>query len=75
MFAGVEYASLPRHIKELEIDVPQEMDISFAQLQLGREVDAKKVIVLRSGNHRYIVVAATVSVTENTMDIFQSPFG
>ena len=74
MFAGVEYADLPRHFAELEIEEPKQADLSFAQERLGKPVEARSVTVLKGGNRRHVVVAATVKIAESDMDIFESPF-
>lgn len=73
-FAGVEYVDLPRYLRELEIDEPEEADIAFAEHRLGRPIEAKAVFVLKVEGKRHIVVAAAVRVTESDMDIFESPF-
>jgi hypothetical protein len=41
---------------------------------IGRSLDVQSVMILRSGLQRFPVGAASVSVTENDGDIFESPF-
>jgi hypothetical protein len=74
MFAGVEYVDLPRFLPDLEVDEPEDEDLSRAQERLGKPVERQTVVVLKSQGRHYVVVAAAVKAVESDMDIFDSPF-
>jgi hypothetical protein len=74
MFAGVEYVDLARFLPDLEVDEPNNEDMTRAQERLGKSVERQNVIVLKSQGRHYVVVAAAVKVVESEMDIFDSPF-
>lgn len=74
MFADVVYLETPRFLPDLEIDEPSEGEVARAGERLGRSVEARDVIVLKSEGRRFLVVAASVQVVESDMDIFDSPF-
>ena len=74
MFAGVEYADVPRYFSELRIEEPDPADLSFARKKLGKQETAATVTVLECEGRRYVVVASGIKVVENDMDIFESPF-
>lgn len=73
-FSGVEYVACPRLMRGLEL-----AQTGSADLRRVREAgvvleDPDKVFVLLSGRKRHIVVASSCLVSENTGDIFDSPF-
>jgi len=74
MFVGVEYVDLPRFLPELEVDEPTEDDLLRAKERLGKAVEKRSTTVLKCQGRRHVVVATAVSVSENDMDIFDSPF-
>ena len=74
VFAGVEYAALPRHLLELKIEDATELDVSVVAERLGRPVKKNTITILIAQGTRHIVVAAAVKVAESNMDIFDSPF-
>jgi hypothetical protein len=73
-FYNVEYVDLPSLFQEIAIDEPSQEEILFASRRLGRQVESQRVIVVRNGDQRHIVVAGAVVVSENSMEIFESPF-
>lgn len=74
MFSGVEYMDLPRHLGQLEVQQPDETDVSFIGERLAKQGSSDSIFVLTSDNRRYRVVAAALTVSENELDIFESPF-
>lgn len=74
MFAGVEYMDLPRHLGQLEVHEPDETDISFSRERLPKRGSSDSIFVLMSDSRRYRIVAAGMKVSENELDIFDSPF-
>jgi len=79
MFFGTDYINLPRSIYGLEeIAKPTEEEVSFVKKELerlGEELDeTNKIFILKSRGHRYIIVAATLKISENEMDIFETQF-
>jgi hypothetical protein len=73
-FYNVEYVDLPSVFPELEIDDANHEDIEFVSARLGKPVGVDKIVVLKSGGRRYVVVAGSMIVSESTMGIFESPF-
>ena len=71
---GVEYMALPRIVSDIELAVPTQDELSDLGSILGKPLDTQKVIVLVSKKRRFIVVAASFSLSENDGDIFESPF-
>ena len=74
MFVGVEYVDLPRYLPDLEVDDPNDEDLARAQERLGKPVERKSVVVLKTEGRHYVVVAVAVMAVESDMDIFDSPF-
>lgn len=74
IFVGVEFITLPRHLKGVELMHGSIDDVERAGAALGREVDAEQVFVLVSEGNRFLVVAAAYKLDENEADIFDSPF-
>ena len=74
MFAGVEYMDLPRHLPGLEVDEPNEIDVSVINERLGESISSDSIFVVISDSRRYRVVAAALKIFENELDIFDSPF-
>jgi len=74
MFAGVDYLEAPRFLPNLEIDEASDDDVARAGKRLGRSVEARDVIVLKSEGRRFLVVAAAMNTAESDMDIFDNPF-
>lgn len=73
-FYNVEYIDLPSVLPDLEIDDANQEDIAFASNRLGKSVDRKQVIVLKSRERRHIVIAGAFVVSESVMGVFESPF-
>ena len=74
MFAGVIYMDLPRHLGQIEIQQPDETDVSFIRERLPKQGSSDKIFVLISNGRRYRVIAAAMQVSENELEIFESPF-
>jgi hypothetical protein len=74
MFYNVEYMGLPSVLPDLQIEDPDQEDIAFISSRLGKAVQMERVFVLKSGNHRHVVVAGGATVAENNMALFDSPF-
>lgn len=74
-FFGVEYISVPRHLREIALSyATDEEERSLARL-LGKHIGREKIFVFESPTGRYLIVAAGMKVEENELDIFESPFG
>jgi hypothetical protein len=73
-FYNVEYMDLPSVLPDLEIDDANQDDLAFAVHRLGKSVERKKVIVLKSREQRYVVIAGAFVISESAMGIFESPF-
>jgi hypothetical protein len=74
IFAGVEYMDLPRFLRGVEVDEPNEADAAIMRERLDRQGTSDRIFVIKSNNRRYYVVAAALQISENEVDIFDSPF-
>jgi len=74
VFAGVEYLSVPRHLKELVIEEPLPEEVEVLRKLLGKEVQPKRITVLKTKSARFYVVSAGVKIVETDLDIFDNPF-
>lgn len=74
MFAGVEYMDLPRFLRGLEVDEPNDADVSIIGERLDTLGSSDRIFVIKSNNRRYHVVAAALKISENELAIFDSPF-
>jgi hypothetical protein len=72
-FWGVDYFELPGILRGIEIAPPMEQDVERIGAILRKRISPVKIVVLRSGNHRFFVVADSFEITENEWDIFESP--
>jgi hypothetical protein len=74
VFLGVEYMSLPRVFRGLTLDQATAEDLRLLEATLGKAPEPDSVTMLVSGGKRFAVLAASVAVSENDWDIFDSPF-
>jgi hypothetical protein len=58
----------------LEVDEPNDDDVLFAESRIGIPAPKERITVLKTSNHRYIVVAGRVVISESQMGLFESPF-
>jgi hypothetical protein len=73
-FNGVEYMALPQIMRGAELVFAEPAELESLTKIVGRPLSIDCVMVFRSGSQRFPVVAASVSVSENDWDIFESPF-
>jgi hypothetical protein len=71
---GVEYMSLPRLLRGVELVQPSREEVEQLESLLGRQIEAGSVRILASEGKRFPIVAASFSLSENDWDIFESPF-
>jgi len=74
MFAGVEFVSLPRHMKGIALEHGALADVEAVSKSHGHREKGGNVFVIVSGGRRYFVISATCQVAETEMDIFDTPF-
>lgn len=74
IFVGVEFLSVPRLMRGLDLDLPDTVDMKRISAEVGFEGDPDKTFVLISGGHRNWVVASAFRMSEHDQDIFSSPF-
>ena len=65
---------LPRFLRGLEVDEPNDADVSIIRERMDKPGSSDRIFVIRSNNRRYYVVAAGLQISENELDIFDSPF-
>lgn len=73
-FFGVEYISVPRHLREIALSSATNEEMQYLERLLAKPIEKEKIFVFQSPAARYIVVAAGMKVDENELDIFESPF-
>ena len=71
---GVEYIAAPRHLGEISISHPADVEIVTLEAILGKELDLARVWALQGTHQRFLIVAAALKVGEHRGDIFDSPF-
>jgi hypothetical protein len=74
VFLGVEYMSLPRVFRGLTLDRATAEELQLLEATLGKAPEPDCVRMLVSSGKRFPVIAASVVVSENEWDIFNSPF-
>ena len=74
-FVGVDYVDVARTMLGLHIEDPTAEDHERAEERLAKKLSLASVFVLVSQGRRFLIVAARMSVNENELDIFESPFG
>lgn len=65
---------LPRFLRGVELDEPTETDISVINERLSKQGSSESTFVIKSEERRYRVVAVALKISENELDIFDSPF-
>jgi hypothetical protein len=70
---GVVYFELPSCLHGVEIAIPTREEVERIGVVVEKPLQPAKVVVLRSANHRFFVVADGFTVKENEWDIFESP--
>lgn len=53
---------LPRFLRGIEVDEPNEIDISVINERLGQSISSDSIFVVSSGSRRYHVVAAALKI-------------
>ena len=71
---GVEYMSLPRYLRNLDIVEPTDVEIRQLEEMLGKPLTVSSVRMFVADTMRFPIVAARFKVAENESDIFDSPF-
>lgn len=71
---GVEYFAAPRHLCGLDLQEPTVEELQTLSQLLDREIDPSNVRMMVSQGRRFPVVAASFRISENDIDIFESPF-
>lgn len=71
---GVEYLALPRALHGLCIEPATTAEVRSLAYLVGREVNPEHLRMLISQGRRFCVLAASLTVSENDWDIFESPF-
>ena len=74
VFLGVEYMCLPRVFRGLTLDQATTEEVRTLKTILGKAPEPGSVRMLVSGGKRFAVIAASVALSENDWDIFDSPF-
>ena len=62
---GVEYFELTGILRGIEIALPMEQDVGRIGAILRKRISPVNIVVLRSGDQRFFVVADSFEITEN----------
>jgi len=65
---------LPATCNSLQMLETLPADVEFAKGRLGMAVASKDVFVFSCNSQRHTVVAVGIKISENDLDIFESPF-
>lgn len=72
VFVGVQYVALPARLDGVEIGRGTEDDVLRAEQACGKPVAADRVFSVHTGGGQYMIVAASVRMFENDLDMFES---
>lgn len=67
-FGDITYIEIPCLLQELQIDKATEEDMMYLEQKLGKNIPAKKIVVLVSEGKRYYIVASIIKIMENDLD-------
>ncbi len=71
---GVEYLSVPRFLRSLQIVEPTIDEVRNLEDVLGKTLKSSSVRIFSAAGQRFLVVATAFKIEENECDIFDSPF-
>jgi len=73
IFAGVEYLAIPRFFRGIEIVEATPAEIRLLEERLAKDISSKSVHIIASSAKRFPIVAASLKLEENELEIFESP--
>ena len=74
LLTGVEYISIPRTMKKIQISEPTIIEQLEIEKILGKKINIASIFVISSSNSKFLIVASSMRFDENELDIFESPF-
>jgi len=72
-FIGVDYISLPRHLREICLVEPTDDEVLRFENILNKPLLKRNIHIIESADTRHVVIAAGMKIEENLLDIFESP--
>lgn len=72
IFVDVRYIELPTIMSDPEIVEPSPAEHQRAEQLLGRPMPAREIFVFVVNDHRYVVLAGELQVSENDLGMFES---
>jgi hypothetical protein len=73
-FVGVKYLAVPCLLSGIRLKPPTDEEVNELKAIIGKSVTADNVWILSSSGKRFSVVGSRIWISENEMDIFESPF-
>lgn len=73
-FTAVTYVEAPRHLGKIELGEAGNEERERLRARTDEFFDQYQTTVIVSGTNRFFVVSNTVSIEENELDIFQTPY-
>jgi len=71
--AGVEYLAVPRFFRGIEIVAATPTEVRLLEERLGKDIPSESVHIIASSAQRFPIVAASLKLEENELEIFESP--
>ena len=72
-FGDVSYIEIPTKIDKIEILRTSQEDVNYITERIGSADN--KITVLLNEDRKYYVVSSVVNISENTLGMFELPFG
>ena len=73
-FVNVKYVELGVYLGEISLDEPTEEERARLRMH-DRFLDEKQITVIASDAGRGLIVSSFVHIEENTLDLFETPYG
>jgi hypothetical protein len=73
-FTAVRYVEAPRHLGKIELGDASNEERKRLKTRTDEFFDRYLTTVIVSGTNRFYVVSNTVSIEENELEIFQTPY-
>jgi len=73
IFLLVDYLAVPKILEGIELVAANQSELNALACLMGKIPSSNSVCIIESGGRRFPIVAANVTIKENTWDIFESP--
>jgi hypothetical protein len=74
-FDAVIYVDVPRHLGEITLDTPTDEERARLRARTNEFYNNYLTTVIVSGSNRFYVVSSWISIEENQLELFETPYG